>query len=109
LVEVVGGFSYNPPRVDEICGAHNGRKLYLELGDRGSVRASFVDEAPLLAGGAAAARASSHSQCNLEIVTCPSCVITATFKFINLSSCSLDSACRSFPQNFSLPTFCIWG
>ncbi|XP_065341759.1 uncharacterized protein LOC135940691 isoform X2 [Cloeon dipterum] len=89
LVGVSSGFTYSPPRVDEICGTHNGRKLYLDLGDRGTLRASFVDDALLQQE-----QRTSHATCSLEIVTCPACVITATFKYLNLSSCSTDSSCR---------------
>lgn len=90
LLGAVEGFTYSPIRSDEICGQYNGRKLYLDLGDKGSIKASFVNEEALLESSSRA----SHSQCSLEIVTCPSCVITATFKYLNLSSCSLDSTCR---------------
>ncbi|XP_059489398.1 uncharacterized protein LOC132204719 isoform X2 [Neocloeon triangulifer] len=89
LVSTVASFTYAPPRSDEICGSHNGRKLYLDLGDSGTLKASFVNEALLEQINRA-----SHSQCSLEIVTCPACVITATFKYLNLSSCSSDSSCR---------------
>lgn len=97
-------------RNEDICGSHNGRRLYLELGERGVLYArnvTFVgDDARSPAYSApppppyAVAANGSHRQCSLELVTCPSCVIVATFKSIALphhcgdGGVVMDSSCR---------------
>lgn len=91
-------------RNEDICGIQNGRRLYLELGEQGVLYAknvSFIKNAPRLQDSRIYTTNSSHDQCSLELVTCPSCVITLTFKSIGLSqncgdgSFMLDSSCRS--------------
>ncbi|XP_014238252.1 uncharacterized protein LOC106659961 isoform X2 [Trichogramma pretiosum] len=104
-------------RNEDICGPHNGRRLYVELGERGVLRAdnvSLVKNSPQLqqdSGGASgnnnnggrplyATTNSSHDQCSLELVTCPSCVISVVFRSINLQhhcgdgGATVDSPCR---------------
>ncbi|XP_051171893.1 uncharacterized protein LOC127288463 isoform X2 [Leptopilina boulardi] len=90
-------------RNEDICGIQNGRRLYLELGEQGVLYAknvSFIKNAPRLQDSRIYTTNSSHDQCSLELVTCPSCVITLTFKSIGLSqncgdgSFMLDSSCR---------------
>ena len=90
-------------RNEDICGAHNGRRLYLELGEQGILYAknvSFIKNAPRLQTSRIYSANSSYDQCSLELVTCPSCIITLTFKSIALSQhCGdgvimLDSPCR---------------
>ncbi|XP_031835630.2 CUB and LDLa domain isoform X2 [Nomia melanderi] len=90
-------------RNEDICGAHNGRRLYLELGEKGILYARNVSFAKTEArqdGTRIYANNSSHAQCSLELITCPSCVIIVTFQSITLShhcgdgSVTMDSPCR---------------
>ncbi|KAL6264656.1 hypothetical protein P5V15_004756 [Pogonomyrmex californicus] len=95
----------NIVRNENICGSHNGRRLYLELGEKGILYAknvTFVRNSPrqLVPRLYAATINSSHHQCSLELVTCPSCVIVVTFKNIALphhcgdGGVVMDSPCR---------------
>ncbi|KAK1124598.1 hypothetical protein K0M31_005973 [Melipona bicolor] len=93
----------NVVRNEDICGVQNGRRLYLELGERGILYAknvSFVKNEARQEGSRVYASNSSHAQCSLELVTCPSCVIIATFGSIALphhcgdGSVTMDSPCR---------------
>ncbi|XP_078045991.1 CUB and LDLa domain isoform X2 [Augochlora pura] len=90
-------------RNEDICGAQNGRRLYLELGEKGILYAKNVSFARTEArqdGSRIYTNNSSHAQCTLELVTCPSCVIIVTFQSIALShhcgdgSVTMDSPCR---------------
>ncbi|XP_071445111.1 uncharacterized protein Culd [Hetaerina americana] len=81
-------------RHDDICGDYNGRKLYLELGHRGFLSARDVSPDVFLRGSPSTNLTSTHRQCGMEIVTCPSCVITIVFHSLNLSTCSQDGSCR---------------
>lgn len=107
IVAICGSFllvNCNVVRNEDICGAHNGRRLYLELGEQGILYAknvSLIKNAPRQHQASRVYVAnSSHDQCSLELVTCPSCVITVTFKSLALSHhCSdggmmMDSPCR---------------
>ncbi|XP_015185503.1 PREDICTED: uncharacterized protein LOC107071221 isoform X2 [Polistes dominula] len=93
----------NVVRNEDICGTHNGRRLYLELGEKGILYAkniTFVKNSPRQQSSRIYATNSSHDQCSLELVTCPSCVIIVTFKNIALSqNCGdggvmMDNPCR---------------
>ncbi|KAL0131148.1 hypothetical protein PUN28_002605 [Cardiocondyla obscurior] len=95
----------NVVRNEDICGPHNGRRLYLELGEKGILYAknvTFSGNSPrqLMPRLYAITVNSSHHQCSLELVTCPSCVIIATFKNIALlhhcddGGVVMDSPCR---------------
>ncbi|KAK2584190.1 hypothetical protein KPH14_006617 [Odynerus spinipes] len=93
----------NVVRNEDICGVHNGRRLYLELGEKGILYAknvSFIKNAPRQQASRIYTTNSSHDQCSLELVTCPSCVIIVTFKNLALSHhCGdggvvMDSPCR---------------
>ncbi|KAG8222873.1 hypothetical protein J437_LFUL003518, partial [Ladona fulva] len=81
-------------RHDDICGDYNGRKLYLELGHRGFLSARDVAPDVTPKGGTPTNITSAHHQCGMELVTCPSCVITVIFHFMNMSTCSQDGSCR---------------
>ncbi|XP_076243972.1 CUB and LDLa domain [Calliopsis andreniformis] len=90
-------------RNEDICGVQNGRRLYLELGEKGILYAknvSFATNEARQDGSPVYASNSSHAQCSLELVTCPSCVIIVTFQSIALShhcgdgSVTMDSPCR---------------
>lgn len=90
-------------RNEDICGAHNGRRLYLELGEKGVLYAknvSFIKNLPRQQNSRFYMTNSSHHQCSLELVTCPSCAIKLTFKNLALPhSCGdngimMDSPCR---------------
>lgn len=94
----------NVVRNEDICGVQNGRRLYLELGEKGILYAKNVsmvrNEARKGEGSLVYTSNSSHAQCSLELVTCPSCVIIATFQTIALShhcgdgTITMDSPCR---------------
>ncbi|XP_072745453.1 uncharacterized protein Culd isoform X2 [Anoplolepis gracilipes] len=93
-------------RNEDICGSHNGRRIYLELGEKGILFAknvSFIrNSSQQLTPRVYSTTTTngSHHQCSLELVTCPSCVIVVTFKSIALSHhCGdggivMDSPCR---------------
>ncbi|XP_066589069.1 uncharacterized protein Culd isoform X2 [Prorops nasuta] len=96
----------NLVRNEDICGVHNGRRLYLELGEKGNLygkNVSFLKSAQQSTSGSSqiyASSNSSHEQCSLELVTCPSCIIVLTFKSLALPyhcsdvGISIDSPCR---------------
>ncbi|XP_017760351.1 PREDICTED: uncharacterized protein LOC108550935 isoform X1 [Eufriesea mexicana] len=93
----------NINRHEDICAVQNGRRSYLELGEKGILYAknvSFAKNEPRQEGSRVYTSNSSHAQCNLELVTCPSCVIIITFQSIALShhcgdgSVTMDSPCR---------------
>ncbi|KAI4502147.1 hypothetical protein M0802_002829 [Mischocyttarus mexicanus] len=93
----------NVVRNEDICGTHNGRRLYLELGEKGILYAknvSFIKNSPRQQSSRIYATNSSHDQCSLELVTCPSCVIIVTFKNLALShhcgdgGVMMDNPCR---------------
>ncbi|RZF41963.1 hypothetical protein LSTR_LSTR012340 [Laodelphax striatellus] len=83
------------PRQDDICGVHNGRRLYLDQGDRGILTAKNVTTTPHRSQ-----HSQSHEQCSVEIVTCPSCVISVRFRQLSLAAAGCgggvggDSPCR---------------
>ncbi|XP_033221378.1 uncharacterized protein LOC117175714 isoform X2 [Belonocnema kinseyi] len=90
-------------RNEDICAAQNGRRFYLELGDQGILYAknvSFIKNEPRLQASRIYSNNSSHDHCSLDLVTCPSCVISLTFKSISLSqNCGdgkfmFDNPCR---------------
>ncbi|XP_022906058.2 uncharacterized protein [Onthophagus taurus] len=68
-----------PIHHDEICGGFDGRRLYLELGEHGTLFSSHHNSTQDRNGF-------EHGQCTLEIVTCPSCVIAVHFSYLNLSN-----------------------
>ncbi|XP_063227011.1 uncharacterized protein LOC134533420 [Bacillus rossius redtenbacheri] len=55
-----------------ICGGYNGRRLYLETGERGTLTADNATT-----GGA-------RDKCRLDLVTCPACVISVVFRHLDL-------------------------
>ncbi|EDV96708.1 GH16413 [Drosophila grimshawi] len=77
----------------DICNHWNGRRHFLELGERGELHARNVSttayrSSPLLLKNELAA-GDAWYQCNLELVTCAECVIRVTFTHANFSkSCS---------------------
>ncbi|XP_053983352.1 uncharacterized protein LOC128878824 isoform X2 [Hylaeus volcanicus] len=90
-------------RNEDVCGPQNGRRLYLELGEKGILYAKNVSVAKNEARqdrSRGFASNSSHAQCSLELVTCPSCVIIVTFQHVGLAhhcgdgSVVMDSPCR---------------
>nr|CAD7441324.1 unnamed protein product [Timema bartmani] len=87
-------------RNDDICGNYNGRRLYLGLGERGFLTAKNITSQLYSRLQFSDDNISSHEKCNLEIVTCPSCVISVTFRHLNLShhcgggNVVMDSPCR---------------
>lgn len=90
-------------RNEDICGPHNGRRLYLELGEKGLLygkNVSFTQNKQKQLDSKIFMTNSSHSQCNLELVTCPSCVIVVTFQVLDLphhcgnAGILMDSPCR---------------
>ncbi|XP_047105121.1 uncharacterized protein LOC124769433 isoform X3 [Schistocerca piceifrons] len=103
--------SFSTIRQDDICANYNGRRLYLELGERGILTAQNVSSSlvnngrPSYTGSTAGTvpgyrNTSSHEQCRLELITCPSCVVSITFRQLGLPhSCGganlvIDSPCR---------------
>ncbi|XP_076757885.1 CUB and LDLa domain isoform X2 [Xylocopa sonorina] len=100
---VVAKSEGNVVRNEDICGVQNGRRVYLELGEKGILYAKNVTFAKYelrQEGSRVYTSNSSHAQCSFELVTCPSCVIIITFQSISLShhcgdgSITMDSPCR---------------
>jgi len=94
----------NAVRNEDICGANNGRRLHLQLGEKGTLYArnvTFIGDSsrqPVPRFYASIIN-SSHYQCSLELVTCASCVIVVIFKHIALSGHHCDG--KSVPMNSS--------
>lgn len=101
--------SYALKRQDDICDNYNGRRLYLDVGEHGILTAQNITSAlnnkiggtgSIPASAPGYSNTSSHEQCRLELITCPSCVISITFQYIGLPhSCGganlvIDSPCR---------------
>ncbi|XP_054261630.1 uncharacterized protein LOC128985784 isoform X1 [Macrosteles quadrilineatus] len=84
-----------PVRQDDICGVTNGRRLYLEQGERGVLTARNISTS---LRHQQQGSLQSHEQCSLEVVTCPSCVIVVRFRHLALSpQCGgglMDAPCR---------------
>lgn len=57
---------------DEICGGFDGRRLYLQLGEHGTLLANTDNNL--------IENSSDYKHCSLEIVTCPSCIISIQFR-----------------------------
>ncbi|CAL7941597.1 unnamed protein product [Xylocopa violacea] len=100
---VVAKSEGNVVRNEDICGVQNGRRVYLELGEKGVLYAKNVTFAKYESrqeGSRVYTSNSSHAQCSFELVTCPSCVIIITFQSISLShhcgdgSITMDNPCR---------------
>ncbi|KYN01842.1 Cubilin, partial [Cyphomyrmex costatus] len=90
---------------NDICGSYNGRRLYLELGEKSILYAKNVAfvrnlSRQLVPHLFSTMINSSHHHCSLELVTCPSCMIVLTFKNIALphhcgdGGILTDSPCR---------------
>ncbi|KAH0956145.1 hypothetical protein HN011_001667 [Eciton burchellii] len=101
----------NAVRNEDICGANNGRRLYLQLGEKGTLYArnvTFIGDSsrqPVPRFYASIIN-SSHYQCSLELVTCASCVIVVIFKHIALSGHHCDG--KSVPMNSSCRCDYVW-
>ncbi|KAH8303010.1 hypothetical protein KR044_013177 [Drosophila immigrans] len=88
-------FPANSYRDLDICNHWNGRRHFLELGERGELHARNVSTTAFrssqlgLQNDLTSAPADVWYQCNLELVTCAECVIRVTFTHANFSkSCS---------------------
>ncbi|XP_017769077.1 PREDICTED: uncharacterized protein LOC108557170 isoform X2 [Nicrophorus vespilloides] len=74
-------------RNEEICGKFDGRRIYLELDDRGFLEARNQPNTIQNSDNT-----TPHKQCSLELITCPSCVVTIKFTFLNISrNCGKNS------------------
>lgn len=60
---------------ENICGHLNNRRIYLELGEHGYLTAEHVNSGVIKFSK----NQSIHNECNLEIITCPSCIISIKF------------------------------
>ncbi|KAL3269859.1 hypothetical protein HHI36_008916 [Cryptolaemus montrouzieri] len=65
----------------DICGSINGRKVFVELGEAGVLVAK--DDFKNIKD---TNKNVTHKTCSAEFVTCPSCILEASFKFLNISS-----------------------
>lgn len=63
----------NTLQYEDICGHLNNRRIYLELGDIGYLTADHTNFDLTLKNQTV------HNECNLEIITCPSCLIRVKF------------------------------
>ncbi|XP_018326251.1 uncharacterized protein LOC108737696 [Agrilus planipennis] len=69
----------------EICGEFTGRRMYLELGEEGVLTARNESNLREYHYKHQLHNISTHSQCSLELITCPSCIISLKFTFLNIS------------------------
>lgn len=60
---------------ENICGHLNNRRIYLELGETGYLTTDHTNNEDLTNNK----NQTIHNECNLEIITCPSCVINVKF------------------------------
>ncbi|XP_034106579.1 uncharacterized protein LOC117569506 isoform X1 [Drosophila albomicans] len=88
-------FPANSYRDLDICNHWNGRRHFLELGERGELHAKNVSTTAFrssqlsMPNDLTSAPADVWYQCNLELVTCAECVLRVTFTHANFSkSCS---------------------
>uniref|UniRef100_W8B6K8 CUB domain-containing protein n=1 Tax=Ceratitis capitata TaxID=7213 RepID=W8B6K8_CERCA len=90
----VNGYPSNTFRDLDICNHWNGRRHFLELGERGDLHARNVTTSAFrstLFSPTNPSQMKNRSstdiwyQCNLELVTCAECVIRITFTHVNFS------------------------
>ncbi|XP_011186911.1 uncharacterized protein LOC105214907 isoform X2 [Zeugodacus cucurbitae] len=90
----VNGYPANTFRDLDICNHWNGRRHFLELGERGDLHARNVTTSAFrstLFSPTNPSQMKNRSstdiwyQCNLELVTCAECVIRITFVHVNFS------------------------
>ncbi|XP_055915125.1 uncharacterized protein LOC129948234 isoform X2 [Eupeodes corollae] len=83
-------YSGNSHRELDICSHWNGRRHFLELGERGDLHARNVTTSAYRSTLYTPLNIRNRTndiwyQCNLELVTCAECVIRITFTYVNFS------------------------
>ncbi|KAL1452260.1 hypothetical protein WDU94_006549 [Cyamophila willieti] len=73
-------------RTEHICGNYNGRRIFIHLNEEGFIMARNIS---LPKNYVSDGTQSSHLDCTIQLVTCPSCIINLEFKHLDLMpSCS---------------------
>ncbi|XP_055388255.1 uncharacterized protein LOC129616647 isoform X3 [Condylostylus longicornis] len=94
ISKLASTYSINSPREWDICSHWNGRRHFLELGERGELHARNVSASNYMSTFYTSSIANINNrsilsepwyQCNLELVTCSECVIRITFTYSNFS------------------------
>lgn len=73
----------NSPSVPyhDICGVTNGRKILIELGEKGTVSAKNITTNQHIHHFRNKGNVSTaYNHCTLELITCPYCIITVNFR-----------------------------
>lgn len=102
-------YSGNSHRDLDICSHWNGRRHFLELGERGDLYARNVTTSAYRSTLYTPINIRNRTndiwyQCNLELVTCAECVIRITFTYVNFSK-----TCERITNNgggVKSPTMC---
>ncbi|XP_037038315.1 uncharacterized protein LOC119075855 isoform X2 [Bradysia coprophila] len=86
-------------RSNEICSANNGKRIYLELGDKGVLKATNITT-PIFTNNKTSKNDTNQAliqfQCTLDVVTCPSCIIKVEIRSMNFSR-----SCNAMDPNFA--------
>ncbi|XP_055841767.1 uncharacterized protein LOC129908945 isoform X2 [Episyrphus balteatus] len=90
LKDAKSAYSGNSHRDLDICSHWNGRRHFLELGERGDLHARNVTTSAYRSTLYTPLNIRNRTndiwyQCNLELVTCAECVIRITFTYVNFS------------------------
>ncbi|RZB39741.1 uncharacterized protein BDFB_009155, partial [Asbolus verrucosus] len=68
--------------IDDICGRINGQRIYLEHGEAGTLVAKYDNN---IFDDFSSEKTNIQKRCNVEFISCPSCIIKIRFKFLNTS------------------------
>ncbi|XP_074028468.1 CUB and LDLa domain isoform X4 [Leptinotarsa decemlineata] len=79
IIIVSSIFTESYLQFDDICGITNGKRLYLEHGETGSLLANFRNNVSIRRN------MTSYNRCSVEFITCPSCIIEIKFRYLNIS------------------------
>ncbi|XP_044733755.1 uncharacterized protein LOC123296358 [Chrysoperla carnea] len=83
----------------DICGVTNGRKILIELGEKGTVSAKNISTNQHIHHFRNKGNVSTaYNHCTLELITCPYCIITVNFSYMNLTQqCANTSSFSDAP------------
>uniref|UniRef100_A0A336LJM0 CSON003691 protein n=1 Tax=Culicoides sonorensis TaxID=179676 RepID=A0A336LJM0_CULSO len=79
-----------PFRNTDICGRYNNHRVYLELNEQGILKAENITYIKNHYPSTISDEIKLPRQCNLELVTCPSCVIRILVSHSNINSNCVD-------------------
>ncbi|XP_063700483.1 uncharacterized protein LOC134830827 [Culicoides brevitarsis] len=92
LINFTSANVVRPFRNTDICGKYNNHRVYLELHEKGILKAENVTHFRTSYPPSRAAETDSRiaRQCSLELVTCPSCQIRISLSQSNITSNCVD-------------------